>query len=133
MGHAQNHLIFLKEVPHCIPTVGPRKEFKEGGMTTIPVTTKSKSKDSLPSNMQPIYNPVITKKVKDVTEILATTEMATTVPVPAQKDGLLLRIVRRMVAFYDCLDGPPKTERERTRRAISESERWGKYEQCRYL
>ena len=133
MGHAQNRLIFLKEVPHCIPTVGPSKESKEEGMTTPAVTTKSKSKDSQPSDMQPMHNPVITKKVEDVTEIMATTEMVTTAPVPAQKDGLLLRIVRRMVAFYDWLDGPPKTERERIRRAIFDLQREWKYELCRYL
>ena len=133
MGHTQNHLTFLKEVPHGIPTVGPSKELKEEGMTTPPVTTKSKSKGSLPINMQPIYNPVITKQEEDLTGIVATTGMVTTVPLPAQKDGLLLRIVRWMVAFYDWLGGPPRSERERTRRAISELQRVWKYEQCRYL
>ena len=71
--------------------------------------------------------------MEDVTEIMTTTKMATSIPVPAQNDGLLLRIVRRIVGFYDSLDGPPKSERERTIRAIPELQRWWKYEPFRYL
>ena len=102
-------------------------------MTTPPVPTKSKSKDRLPGNIQPIFNPVITKKLEDVAETTATTELVTNVPVPRQRDCLRLKIARRMAAFHSCLAGTPKTERERTRRSISEWERQCKYELIRYF
>ena len=61
------------------------------------------------------------------------TEEMTAVWVPRREEGLLARIVRGFLAFYDWLSGPGMTDRERIREDIAKarSEWYGRLEQAK--
>ncbi len=72
----------------------------------------------------------MTTSVGNVAEMITTTKMVTYLPFPVQMDSLPTRMAKRIGAFCIDLLGPPMTEYQRVRRAISEWEYERKY---RYL
>ncbi len=94
------------------------KELKEGSMTTLVAPSQSKTRTVYPKP----FSPMETVHIEEEKEITATAEMVTHAPAPRHRDGLLVSVARPIVAFYDWLSGPPMSDRDRIRSAITEGQ-----------
>ncbi len=107
-------------------TIEPNKELKEASMTTMVAHSQNKTRTGCPEPLSPTEAVEILIQVigvlEEEKEIAATAEMVTYVPAPIHRDGLLVSIARPMVAFHDWLSGPPMSDRDRLRSAISEGQ-----------
>jgi hypothetical protein len=62
-------------------------------------------------------------ETKDMTAYpLNTTEAVSSLPA-MPKDNLIIKMALRLLALYDSLAGPPRTERERSQRKIAAAQR----------
>ena len=107
-------------------TTEPSKELKETSMTTLiaPSQSETRTTDSKPLSPTEAVERLIQfiGQLEEEKEIRVTAEMVTYAPTPIRRDGLLVSAGRRIVAFNDWLSGPPMSDRDRIRSAITEGQ-----------
>ncbi len=112
-------------------TIEPNKELKEASMTMLVAPSHSETSTVYAEPLSPVE--AVQRLIQHLgyleeqQEIRAQAEMATYVPAPTHRDGLLVSTARQIVAFYDWLSGPPMSDRDHVRCAISD----GRYDHYR--
>ena len=103
-------------------------------VTTSPYHTESSTAyPELEESRSALIIPAEVTNVQVQEERFTATEDPAEVWVPRREEGLLARIVRGFLAFYDWLSGPGMTDRERIREDIAKarSEWYGRLEQAK--
>ena len=116
-------------------TIERNKELEEASMTTLVAPSQSNTGTVYSEDLSPVEAverllqviSQLEEELEGEREITTTAEVVTYAPAPTHRDGLLVRVVRPIVAFHDWLSGPPVSVRDRLRNAIYE----GRYEHYR--
>ncbi len=116
-------------------TIEPNKELKEASMTTLVAPDHSETRTVYSEDLSPVEAverllqviSQLEEELEEEIEITDTAEVMTYVPAPIHRDGLLVGAARQVVAFFDWLSGPPMSDRDRVRCAISD----GRYDHYR--